>query len=119
IVYLLNETGGDLRKNNIAADIAESFGKLLSAYGNKNPNYLRSGINNYIYKDPQLLPKSGTEEVLVREPHSFSRVFFGAIYDIFVMIYEIRRTTVGDWQAVCDARNTLTKYITKAVLNAP
>ena len=117
---ILEQTGGDLSKNNIASDIGENFSKILVANNmSTNENYLRSGINNFKYVDPKLLPSRTGENELSKEPHSFSRIFFGAIYDIMVMIYNTRKQTETPQRALMDARNVLARYLGKAIQYAP
>jgi len=120
IEQILQQTGGDLRKHNVASDIAENFSKILAANGYESADgYLRSGINSYVYKDPQFLPNTGKEGELTKEPHSLSRVFFGAIYDVLVMMYEDLVLTRPPNVALSEARDLLTMYVGKAIKNAP
>lgn len=120
IEKIIKDTNGDLNKNNIASDVAENFGKILAHHDpTKNPNYLRSAINNYIYIDPIFLPKTSSFEQLSKQPHSFSRVFFGAFYDILNMIYNRKRKRNNDKQSLIDARNITARFIIEAVRNAP
>lgn len=120
IEKIIKDTKGDLSINNIASDVAENFGRILAHDDpSKNPNYLRSAINNYTYTDPQFLPKKSSFEQLSKQPHSFSRVFFGAFYDMLKMIYEQRRLTNNDKQSLIDARNITARYIIEASRNAP
>jgi len=119
--YLLKETNGNLMKTNIASNIAEGFSRIVAQEKKDQPEaYLRSGINEFTYTDPQFLPKKTDNASLAREPHSFSRVFFGAFYDIFVTIYEHEiGTGKVPPHALTVARNTLARYLAKAVQNAP
>ena len=77
--YVLNETGGDLRKGNCVSKIAEQLGEALYALtkgkGGYNPDFLRSAINDFNYKNPSQLPKKAPENRLCAECHSFGRVF--------------------------------------------
>lgn len=114
VEQVLNLTGGDLRKNNLISDVGEKFGKILF-----NKNYLRSGINNFRYVDPQVLPKTSSDDQLSKEPHSFSRIFTGAIYDIFVMMYEDLKQHFDEKESIRIARNILARYLGKAVSYAP
>lgn len=80
--YVIEETGGDLSKSNIVSRLAEQLGRALIG-----KNYLRDACNSFQYCDVNSLPGSGSNEILIREPHSFSRVFTGAWYDAFVNVY--------------------------------
>lgn len=104
ITNILMTTKGDLTINNIASDIATSFGELKF-----NKPFLRSGINENKYINSQHK----------REPHQLSNVFFGAIYDIFLTIYNEKKQQFHDRLAVQEARNILAFYLTKAAQNAP
>lgn len=120
IDHIIQSTGGDLSKNNVASDIAESFSRILShKKQEQNPNYLRSAINQYSYIDPKLLPKSKNYNELSREPHNFSRIFFGAVYDIMKLIYDHRRNFMSETAALADARNITANYLLKAASFAP
>lgn len=85
IDYMLNETKGDLRQNNIVSKLAEEMGTTLGhAYS------LRNAYNSFKYTNPSTLPTSGDSTVLINEPHSFSRVFSGLFYEILCEIYEAK-----------------------------
>jgi len=115
ITHLINENGGDLRQPNIISGIAEGFSQLV----NKSSS-LRSSINSFKYIDPQILPRKASEKNLGREPHSFSRIFLGAFYDILVMIYETElQKGSSPSRALGIARNILTRYLGKSIQKAP
>ncbi|MFN8611888.1 MAG: hypothetical protein U0931_30365 [Vulcanimicrobiota bacterium] len=80
------ETGGDLRKPNVAARLAEEMSQGI------NHNYLQStrpedwvmrdANNDYLYIKPENLPEKAPPEALTAEAHSFSRIFTGAFWDM-------------------------------------
>lgn len=77
IDILINQTGGDLMKPNLVEGVAEQFGLGLGLQG-----ALRKAINTFKYTKPELLPKNAPHDQLSGEPHSFSRVFTAAFYEI-------------------------------------
>lgn len=118
---LLSETGGNLRQHNIMSDVAEGVSKILAKeHGGDPSDYIRSGINDFKYVEPETLPKIAPLNQLSSEPHSFSRIFFGAFYDIFVMIYETEiQAGLVPPHALMVARNVCASYLGRAIRNAP
>ncbi len=118
----LTETNGDLTKTNVISRLAEQFGRAiyrLSPNG-RNSDYLRSAINNFKYVNPNSLPTDGPDSQLTSEVHNFSRVFTGALWDIFVMIYQANLTNgLIALEAAKNARDILCKYVILAIQNAP
>jgi hypothetical protein len=122
--YIVNETQGDLRKNNVASQLAEQFGaavyKLSDPKEGRSPNALRSTINDFKYVNPGTLPADAPYNKLAAECHSFGRIFLGALYDMLVMIYEdIKQSGKNSIVALKEARNILLKYMLKSIQNAP
>ena len=111
VAYLLEKTGGDLKKPNILQDLAEQFGTELGLQG-----ALRKAINTFTYVKPETLPKQGPDSTLASEPHSFSRVMTGAFYDIFVNAYE---SFGKGYNGVIQARDFLLETFTQACRQAP
>ena len=120
--YAIKETGGDFGLENVVSNLAEQMGKaiyVLSPQG-RNPNCLRCAINGFKYVNPGTLPESAPDNQLAAECHSFARIFVGAFYDIFLMMYnDMRSGGVDTLQAVHEARDTLLRYVMKAIQNAP
>lgn len=82
--YVLNETNFDLRKSNIVSKVAEQFGMNLG-----KSLSLREAANNLKYVNPASLPtKSNDPEAIVREPHSFSKIMTGTVYEVLCRVYE-------------------------------
>jgi hypothetical protein len=118
----LEQTNNNIRKNNVFSMLAEDIGKAIYsvARSGRNPNFLRSAINNFKYVNPGTLPKYAPHNKLAAECHSFGRIFLGAFYDILVTIYEMeRKGGMSPIDALKHARDTLAKYVMKAILNAP
>lgn len=89
---IIRETGGNLRLPNRMAQRSEEIG-LAKHLSNSDPDddnkaYLRTAINDFTYKTPQELPWGAGEDELAAEYHSFSRLFSGAFYECFYMLYE-------------------------------
>jgi hypothetical protein len=124
IHHILNETGGHMGSNNLASRIAEEFGRAIwTIEGDKsgrNPNWLRNLWNDFKYVDPSALPNEGRDDVICAEPHNFSRVISGAVYDIFVMIYgDNLAKKVEPMQAVKNARDAISRLLFKTIQHAP
>jgi hypothetical protein len=122
LIDALEKTRNDIRKHNVFSDLAEDVGSAIYAIAKsgRNPNYLRSGINNFKYVNPGTLPKHAPNDKLAAECHSFGRIFFGAFYDILVMFYESNlKEGMSALDALKKARDTLTAYTMKSIQNCP
>lgn len=124
INHILNETGGNLDAKNAASRIADQFGQVVWLVEGKDsgrdPLALRNLINNFKYSEPSKLKKKGSDAELLGEPHNFSRIMSGAIYQIFVMMYKDHLTKgVQPIEAVKKARDIVSRYIVRAIQNAP
>jgi|GEM_PF-5171291 hypothetical protein len=120
----LSETNNDLRKPNVISRIAEQFGiaifQLFGSTNGKPYDCLRSAINSFVYVSPSTLPQDAPPDQLSSDPHNFSRIFLGAFYDIFVMMYEDNLNQgIAPIDAVKVSRDTLSTYVLKAVQNVP
>ncbi len=122
--FMLAETNGDLRQSNVASKLAEEMGTAIfhvtgGRMGHVAGN-MRNAINPFKYVIPETLPHNGLDNQLTCEPHSFSRVFTGAWYDILVAIYEKEKAagkTPKD--ALKHARDILTTYTYRCLRLAP
>jgi hypothetical protein len=124
IDYVLQETGGNLDQSNCMTRLGEEMGRAIyNLTGGANGNSaaaLRNAWNGFIYVEPEKLPRNGKDDQLTSEPHSFSRVFTGAWYDMLVAIYTVQRQTCLDAKsALINARDILTNYTYNAIPNAP
>lgn len=122
--YMINQTGGDLGKENVVSNLAEQMGqaifKLSGPNSGKNPNCLRCAINNFKYVNPGTLPEEAPDNKLAAECHNFARIFVGAFYDIFLMMYnDVKSTGVSEIEAIHQARDTILRYVMKAIQFAP
>ena len=122
--YVIAETNSNFMSQSVITRLAESMGRAIynitGGRGGRPKNYLRTTINNFKYVNPGNLPKEAPHNKLAAECHSFGRVFLGAFYDILVMMYEDNMKK-GDspLQAIKGARDTLGRYVFKAIMHAP
>jgi len=122
--FALVQTNGDMRKPSVITNLAEHVGQAIfrvtGAQSGRNPQYLRSTINDFKYVNPGTLPKAAPHHKLAAECHSFGRVFLGAFYDIFVMVYE---DTVAKghapFESMKHARDVLGRRVFAAIQSAP
>ncbi|MCE7868805.1 hypothetical protein DYH09_00335 [bacterium CPR1] len=90
---IMDQTGGNLRTPNILAGLAEEFG-FSNRADNQNPaddgkEYLRTALNGFKYKPAsEFPPGKGTDDVMTREVHSFSRIFSAGFYDVLDGVYQ-------------------------------
>jgi hypothetical protein len=80
---ILAETGGHLFTNSRLSRIAEQFGAALRAEepGSADPDCLRNAFNAFNYADPTTLQNNAPATGLSSDPHSFSRIFTGALFE--------------------------------------
>ncbi|MCA9793102.1 MAG: hypothetical protein KC910_14940, partial [Candidatus Eremiobacteraeota bacterium] len=87
---VIAETGGDLWKDNSVSRLAEELGRAIwDETGTERPNhdYLRNARNHLINADPSTLPwRPPAEDQLGAEPHNYSRVASGAVYDVLASL---------------------------------
>ena len=86
----LEETAGVSRGSNLVSRLAEALGRAIyDNYGPDavaNPSCLRDANNSFRYKAPETLPPGAPDDQVSAEPHSFSRVFTGAFYDLVIWL---------------------------------
>lgn len=122
---LLKETGGDLRLSSNVTRLAEQLGKALYvAFGKdvSGASSLRDLVNTFRYQESWKLPGTATATRLSSESHSFSRVFSGAVYQVFVGIYESKRKAdakLSADDALIQAREETGKLMATALVLAP
>jgi hypothetical protein len=120
---ILKETGGDLRKPNTISKLAEEMGTAIyNLTGGKmghTAGVMRSALNSFKYVEPEKLPHAGKDNQLTSEPHSFSRIFTGAWYDILCGIFDDMKKEFPPKKALEMAHETMAKYIFGALPYAP
>lgn len=123
IQHALEETKGDLTKSNILTRMAPEMGiglfNITKGENGELPNAIRELANDYKYVQPETLPKEGRSDKLINECHSFSRILSGAIYDIFVKIYEEEKKEKPEMLAIRNARDIIAEYFLLATVNVP
>lgn len=121
--YILKETNGDLRKSNLVTKLAEEMGTAIYNVTQGRMGHtagaLRNLVNSFVYSEPERLIHRGKDNQLTTEPHSFSRVFSGAWYDILVSIYENLAVTMDKKEALIHARDYITNCTYGALPLAP
>lgn len=110
--FMLKETNNNIRNSNVVSRIGEEFGMGLNL-----PLALREAANDYKYQNPATLPaKSADRSMIVREPHSFSKIMTGTFYDVLCSIFE----KLGkDKNALLAARDYVKKTFYTACKTAP
>lgn len=86
---VLEQTQGDLSRQNAAAALGEELGVAINkvvGHDVTGGNFTRNAINKFTWQDPNTLPDSGPPDELHSEVHDFSRLWTGAFYDIFTGI---------------------------------
>lgn len=122
---LLKETNQDLRKSSNVTRLAEQLGKALYLEKGKqaaSATFLRDLVNTFRYQETWKLPAAAPSSRLSSESHNFSRIFSGAVYQIFVRIYETKRKgkpKLSAEDAICLARDDVGKLMATALVMAP
>ncbi|PPQ27879.1 hypothetical protein CCS01_26075 [Rhodopila globiformis] len=82
-IAILNDTGGHLYRSSRLSRLAEQLGAAIRAQSPDavEPDCLRNAVNSFTYSDPAELPSSAPASHLSSEPHSFSRVMSGAVFE--------------------------------------
>jgi hypothetical protein len=86
---VLEQTGGDLSKFNISAALGEELGVAINKVSGADAtggDFTRNAINWFTYQDPSTLSSDGGPDKLHDEVHDFSRLWTGAMYEIFTNI---------------------------------
>ena len=91
---VLSATGGKVSKASRLSRLAEQLGAAIRAQAPDavDRDCLRNAANSFTYKDPATLPSSAPAAQLSSEPHSFSRVFTGAFFQILGAMLQIKAT---------------------------
>lgn len=85
LARVVEQTGGDLSKQNVAAHLGEELGVAINHESGGNAtggDWTRNAINTFTWVDPKTLPANAPHDKLSRGPHSFSRLWTGAVYDV-------------------------------------
>lgn len=101
---VIKQTGGDLRKENYIASLAEQFGKAV--YGNKM--YLRNAINDLKLSDFE----TGKEST---EVHNFGRLYAALFYDIMEQVAKDKAKIMPLDKALMETSKDLSKLLVRAM----
>ncbi|QFY63024.1 hypothetical protein FZ934_22125 (plasmid) [Rhizobium grahamii] len=120
---VLQETAGqNFWSDSSLSRVAQQFGAALRMEDPKqaDADCLRNAWNDHLYEDPAGLNNTGPATEVAANPHSFSRVFTGAFFEILAGMLAIRvgnkAAKPEDLQQVsCDMRDILVE----ALGNAP
>ena len=126
---MLKMTKGDLTKENIVSCLAEEFGDAIHKNDHNpktdNMQYLRNAINFFKqkpFKEMPYIDKKNNDTVLGLEPHSYSRLYLGACYDVLAGLYsKFKKSDNFDDQklALIRARDVFAKDFARALDFSP
>jgi hypothetical protein len=94
---ILGDTGGKLYSSSRLSRLAEQLGSALRAQdpGLAEVDCLRNAVNSFTYQDPTQLPSTAPMSQLSSEPHSYSRIFTGAFFEIMGASLTAKSATPG------------------------
>jgi len=98
---ILSDTGGHLYRSSRLSRLAEQLGAAIRAQQPDavDPDCLRNAVNSFTYQDPINLPPMAPARQLSSEPHSFSRVFTGALLAGLLVGAVKQAPVVPNWYA--------------------
>jgi hypothetical protein len=119
----LSEIEGAPTRSNLVSRLAEALGRAIhDNYGPGavyDPTRLRDANNRFRYRPPEELPAEAPDARLSSEPHSFSRVFTGAFYDLLVsLLARAARTRPAD-EALEFSRRLAGRLLARAIETMP
>lgn len=120
----LKETNGNLLHSNVISRLAAEMGRGIYDLSIDKTGIMQNALRDlsvvYNYVTPETLPTDGFDNVLINEPHSFSRVFSGAFYEIFVKMTN-KNISLGNsaLDSVKISRDVASRYLIKATAAAP
>jgi hypothetical protein len=120
----LAAAGTSSRASNLVSRLAEALGRALyDNYGpgvSGDPTCLRDANNALRYAPPETLPASSSRGgALTSEPHSFSRVFTGAFYDLLVWLLALEIRKDRSEAGVERARRLAGRLLARAIETLP
>jgi hypothetical protein len=115
---LLVATGGRIERDSSVSRLAEQLGWAIrqTAPDAVDRDALRNLARTWFYRDPAQLPPSAPADRLSSEPHSFSRVFSGAVLHALSGMLSTRRAVdaAGLLGVARDAANLLHRAVATA-----
>ena len=124
LAKVVEQTGGDLTKPNMAANLGEELGITINDTSGKNRtggDYTRTAINSLKWADPKTLENNPEDpNQLGSEVHNFSRLWTGAFYDVFTgIVNENRAAGMDASTALREASNEGLRMLGRLVKGAP
>ena len=117
------QTGGDLKKPNIAAYMAEELAQGLNNKKGTNAtggDYLRNANNNFTWAEPKTLPEKGGPDKLGWEIHDFSRLWTASHYDVLNGLVQQRiESGAAPDVAIRESNKELFKMLANLLKEAP
>lgn len=120
---VLAETGGALYRSSRLSRVAEQlgWGQRQRQPCSAETDCLRNAVNCFAYQPPTTLPNTTPAVLLSSAPHSFSRVFTGAFFQMYAgMVVLLHRPPTADdlLQASVDAGRLLVAAVQAAPIVA-
>lgn len=116
---ILEQTKGDLRKDNLASQFDIQFGRKVL---DKERSCLRNVLNTYTRPDKLSdLEYCPVDDELVLEPHNYSQMFTGTLYDILESVYKhnLRLNDNNQKLSLVKARDTVGRLFNRSLLYMP
>ncbi len=116
---ILASTSGNIYAASRLSRIAEQFGTALHSLfpADADCDCLRNAHNSFCYAPPASLNPSGPSSTLTAKPHSFSRVYTGAILEILAGMLAVHPVATPD--QLRDITIELRDIMIEAVTQAP
>ena len=124
LAKVVDQTGGDMTKINIASNLGEELGVTINHTVGRDVtggDFTRSAINKFTWKEPKTLPNNPADpNELGSEVHNFSRLWTGAFYDVFTgLVNENRSSGMEPAQAIREASNEGLRMLGRLVKASP
>jgi len=118
---ILNETGGHLYRSSRLSRLAEQLGTAIRAQvpDAVDPDCLRNAVNSFTYADPAELPSLGPASQLSSEPHSFSRLMSGAVFEVMAGMLTASSANAPTEQDLARVSGEIGRILIKAIVAAP
>lgn len=117
---ILEQTNGDLKKDNLASQYGVLFGRMVLQ---QEKACLRNVLNNYVrpekLSDLDHFPTENNS--LTLEPHHYSQLFTGTLYDVLESIYtdNLKKYDNNQKLSFVKSRDTVGRLFNRALLYMP
>lgn len=119
---LLGTAGGQLYCNSRLSRVAEQFGETVHAEDANlaDADCLRNAWNCFTYCDPLSLPPIALTTHLSSRPHSFSRIFTGALFEALCafLAHHAADSSAPTPDELCDVSKQMRNIMAKGVLHS-